>query len=264
MYKYIHVIFCMYTFSSLTCVTCLCVQYIIMCVQNAKRLPKGQRHSEILRKFATSLLIYSGLLAYDFLQKNVSVALPCLCAVKRILYKEYKTINEGHFRFDELSDYLEQHNAPKVVTVGEDATRIIARIDYDNQTNRCVGFVLPIDDKGLPIVDSFLAVSFQRMEEMFKTSEISKYAYILYYMVQALCNGVPPFCLSCICMGTNNKFTAMEVLKRWQYIITECEKRNIYIVSFGGDGDSRIMKAMRMSVGLWPHSKMIAPTVACV
>ena len=50
---------------------------------------------------------------------------------------------------------------------------------------------------------------------------------------------------------TNNKFTAEHVLLRWQYIMKECEKRGIRNVSFGGDGDSRLMKAMRISVGLF-------------
>ena len=44
----------------------------------------------------------------------------------------------------------------------------------------------------------------------------------------------------------NNKFTAEHVLLRWQYIMKECEKRGIRNVSFGGDGDSRLMKAMRV------------------
>ena len=43
-----------------------------------------------------------------------------------------------------------------MITVGEDATRVITKVDYDNETNRLVGFVLPCDDNGLPHSDSFL------------------------------------------------------------------------------------------------------------
>jgi len=34
-------------------------------------------------------------------------------------------------------------------------------VEYDNNMNRCVGFVLPIDDDGLPKNDEFLALSFE-------------------------------------------------------------------------------------------------------
>ena len=34
-------------------------------------------------------------------------------------------------------------------------------VEYDNKTNRCVGFVLPIGDDGLLMTDEFLALSFE-------------------------------------------------------------------------------------------------------
>jgi len=40
-------------------------------------------------------------------------------------------------------------------SVGEDTTRVIGRVDYDSETDRCVDFVVPVN--GLPISDSFLA-----------------------------------------------------------------------------------------------------------
>ena len=69
------------------------------------------------------------------------------------------------------------------------------------------------------------------------------------YMAQPMDHNIPAFCLACF--GTDNKFTAEHVLLRWQYIIKECERRRIWVVSLGGDGDSRLMKAMRISVGLF-------------
>ena len=88
-------------------------------------------------------------------------ALPSLRTVQRIVYEEYRIITEGEFRFDELKNHLEAHCAPNVVSIGEDATRVIARVDYDNLTNRLMGFVLPCDTNGLPIADFFLATSFE-------------------------------------------------------------------------------------------------------
>ena len=48
-----------------------------------------------------------------------------------------------------------------IVTISEDATRIIQRVEYDPNGDKCVGFVLPLDKCGVPINNTFLATSFQ-------------------------------------------------------------------------------------------------------
>ena len=157
-------------------------------------------------------------------------------------------MNEGEFRFDGLAAHIAQHNTVSVVSIGEDATRIICRVEYDIRTDRCVGFVLPLKN-GLPEVDSFLATSIDAIEDMFANQTSAKYAYV--FMAQPLDINVPVFCLACF--GTSNKFTAEHVLLRWKCIYKECESRKIKVISFGGDGDSRIMKAMRVSTGLFSN-----------
>ena len=62
-------------------------------------------------------------------------ALPSLRSVQRSVHNEYLIIHEGQFRFDELLVHLNRYNSPKVITIGEDATRLIARVDYDSETN---------------------------------------------------------------------------------------------------------------------------------
>ena len=69
-----------------------------------------------------------------------------------------------------------------------------------------------------------------------------KYAYV--YMAQPFGQAVSPFCLACL--GSDNKFNAEHVLLRWKFIYTECRKRSIDVLSFGGDGDTRILKAMKV------------------
>ena len=71
-------------------------------------------------------------------------------------------------------------------------------------------------------------------------------------MAQPLCQNVPAFCLACV--GTNNKFMAEQVLKRWKYIL-EC-KIGIDVVSFGADGDSRELKSMQVSSHLMAPSSI--------
>lgn len=216
--------------------------------KNATQFPKRRRYPEILKKFCTSLLIYSGPLAYEFMQQNLPQALPCIRTVQEVVHSEYKTISEGDFRFDDLLQHIKQHKAPMEVSVAEDATRVIARVEYDHETDRCVGFVLPMTEKGVPIAESFRAVSFSCIESMFSDNEISRYAYV--YMVQPLSENIPPFCLACV--GTNNKFTFEIILNRWKYIFDGCKKKGIHVVSYGSDGDSRLLKAMQIASALLP------------
>ena len=93
---------------------------------------------------------------------------------------DYKTISEGSFRFDELKGHLDQYNPPSFISVAEDATRIVGRVEYDSETDRCVGFVPPLEQNGLPKRNSFIAAIFSAMETMFQNNPIAKYAYVLY------------------------------------------------------------------------------------
>ena len=197
---------------------------------------------------------YAGPLAYNFFQKNLHQALPSLRTVQRVVHANYNTMNEGEFRFDGLAAHIAKHDTVSLVSIGEDATRIICRVEYDIRTNRCVGF-------GLPEVDYFSATSFDAIEKMFTTQSVAKYAYV--YMAQPLDLNVPAFCLACF--GTNNRFTTDHVLSRWKHTIgMECSKRKIQVVSFGGDVDSRIMKAMRVSTGLFSKQIQLLPPLQLI
>ena len=68
-------------------------------------------------------------------------------------------------------------------------------------------------------------------------------AYV--YAAQCVSPAVPPLCLGCI--GVNNSFAAPDVLKRWKHIYLECQKKKITVISFGADGDSRLLRAMKIS-----------------
>ena len=143
----------------------------------------------------------------------------------------------------ELLEHLKNFNASMVVSIEEDTTQVISRIEYDSETDKLVGFVLPCDQNGLPICDSFIASSFETMEKYFENASLAKYAFV--YVVQPHTKGVPPFCLACI--GTENKFDAEVVMKRWQYIH---DQRGIHLVSIGVDGDSQELKGMLVSTQL--------------
>lgn len=93
------------------------------------------------------------------------------------------------------------------------------------------------------------------MERCFAESEIAKNAFV--YMAQPLAENMPAFCLSCL--GINNKHDFTLVTKRWSYIVSECAKRNIAVVSFEADGDSCELKAMLYSAHLSHSEAFIIP-----
>lgn len=142
-------------------------------------------------------------------------ALPSLQTVQRFVAADYCPIHEGCFRFDELLNHLNAFKCQKFVSVAEDATRVIKKVQYDPKTNKLVGFVLPCNENDVPLCDSFMATTFELMQNYFSNESIANYAFV--YMVQSLAKNVPAFCLSCV--GTDNKFNAELVLKRWQYYL---------------------------------------------
>lgn len=74
----------------------------------------------------------------------------------------------------------------------------------------------------------------------------SKSVYAL--VAVPLSNKATPFVISIF--GTDNKFTHEHVLKRFSYIKEKCAESNIDVIGYGSDGDSKLLKAMKMSVGL--------------
>lgn len=50
--------------------------------------------------------------------------------------------------------------------------------------------------------------------------------------------------------GTDNKFCHNDVKNRWNFISRECWERGIIVASYSGDGDSRILKTMKIIAGL--------------
>ena len=134
--------------------------------KNLDRLPKQRRHDVLMKKFATSLFIFAGPLSYEFLHQNMPEALPSLRTVHRIVSDEYKTMEEGIFYFDELVHHLNSYESPLVMSIGEDATRLVRRIDYDPETNRLVGFVLLCNEQGLPVSWQFLLSVWNRFSKI--------------------------------------------------------------------------------------------------
>ena len=208
--------------------------------KNCSKYPTQRRHDNLIKQFATALFVYSGPIAYNFIHKNIPECLPSLRTVQRLVHSTYTFHNEGVFQFKGLAEHLNLYNATKIISISEDATRLIGRVDYDKETDKLVGFVLPSNKEGVPLSDSFIAVSFDFVQDTFLTSEIGK--YVLVYMAQPLEENVPAYCL--MCTATDNRYNAELIIKRWKYMYNECSKLGIQVISYGADGDSRQLRSM--------------------
>lgn len=129
-------------------------------------------------------------------------------------------IIEGQLRCEELNAYLEGLKLDKYVWLSEDATGIVAKVEFDPKTNQMVGLVLPMDPgTGMPAAFTYLA---RNVDEIQKNMQKMKSSYVYIVLAQPLRKGVPPFILAVF--GSDNKFTTRNVLSRWKHEIIELER----------------------------------------
>lgn len=122
---------------------------------------------------------------------------------------------------------MEERNLQKVVWLSEDFTRITGKIEYDVNTNKVVGFVMPLVN-GLPKRNAFLAKTAKDIEGYVQNSTKADYAHVI--MAQPLGNNSPSFCVAVF--GTDNKFTYEDVIQRWQQSILQASHYGIKILGF--------------------------------
>lgn len=129
-------------------------------------------------------------------------------------------IIEGELRCKQLAQYLEDSNVPKSIFLSKDASGILKKIVYDSRSDQMIGLVLPINKKnGMLQTMTFRAESAERMKE-YLGRPLSTLVYIV--VAQPLKEKTPPFILQIF--GTDNKFNANDVSKRWAHTIDELKK----------------------------------------
>lgn len=143
----------------------------------------------------------------------------------------------------DLKKFLISRDLPFTIWLSEDATRIVSRIQYDVATNQLVGSVLPMNaENAIPICWSFIATSAEEMERIFQNNKVASYLYVIVAQTPVL--NQPPFCLQIF--GWDNCLLGDQVQNRWRYIKTQLEMEGIHIKGFSADGDSRLLKGMRI------------------
>lgn len=126
-------------------------------------------------------------------------------------------IKEGDFRSKELANYLLEHDAGTDIWICEDGSGLVPKIVYDSTSDQLVGMTLKIDDKtGCPRRFEFTA---RDEEEIKKFCRMTKSTHIYLILAIPLKEGIAPFVLQLF--GTDNRFNATDVVKRWNYSTKE-------------------------------------------
>lgn len=214
--------------------------------RNSVREKSGYRYDHDVKQMATYFRMLAGPLAYESIQRNLECSLPTLSSTNRYIRKMNCNIVEGILRCEELRKYLEERNLPLTVSLSEDATRINGRVQYDVKTNQIVGFAMPIDAQtGMPIAYSFMARNDTEILQHFTSEQTAHFVNVI--MAHPL-GKAPPFCL--LLFGTNSKYTAEDVSKRWMHIVNQLNESNISVLSISSDSDPKYNSAMRKNSGL--------------
>lgn len=220
--------------------------------QNINRQPTGYRYSEDVKLYAAYLRMIGGKMNYETFKANAKHSVPCVKSIDRYITQTKSNATEGVLRTEELLKYLTDLRLPKIVSLSEDATRITGRIQYNSKTNQLVGFVLPLEENGMPMTDRNRASSAAAMEECFYDIATGKEnicaTYLNVVMAQPLVSGVPAFCL--LLFGSDDAYTASQVQKRWQFITNELKKKNIEVLAFGSDSAPKYNSVMRSQLEL--------------
>lgn len=183
-------------------------------LENSSKSSKGNRFNDTVKKFGLYLFYVGGRLLYETLEANLKNALPSIATLNRFAAKHYRTLEEVNLDFEGLRIYLEDRSLPKRVWISEDGTRVTAKIEYDEKSNKIIGFTLPLTD-GLPKTDAYIATSAKAIEDYFRQCIKSHYAYVI--MAQPLSDKASSYCLGLF--GTDNRFSANHVKYRWNYMI---------------------------------------------
>lgn len=230
---------------------------------NSSRKKQGYRFDLLLKMFAAYIKMIAGLLAYETLHANFPLSLPSVSTVNRFLADSGPQIIEGEMQTDDLLKHLESRNLPLEISLSEDATRCTPKISYNNKTNQLSGFALPLDGNGMPIPLSFPARNVKDIQGHFTNTSnlVSSNAYV--QMAQPVVPNSPPVCL--LIYGTDCKFTALQILKRWRHQASVLKEKGIKINNIATDGDPRALMAMKVlsKIGLQDRTYLDCDYYSC-
>ena len=105
------------------------------------------------RRFASSVYALGGRNLYQFLRLNLPGTFSSITTLESYNNKCCTRIEEGEFRFDELSTHSTKINC-SYVYASEDCTGVISKIQYDAATDSIIGFCAELTN-GIPTVRQY-------------------------------------------------------------------------------------------------------------
>ena len=240
-------------------------------VNNLPLSPNRFRYNELTKKFAICLYILGGKQTYEFVRLNIYASIPNLSTLHDLINKSDVIGAEGQFGFQSLEKY-----ASRFGFCSEDMTGVIRKVEYDSSSNSFVGFATPIID-GVPMAQSYQADTFDELKDIFQSTEIASLLNVHMFqsvpMLDSVTHAPKPCLLSAY--GVNNKSNAMDILRRWIYMLKNCLDNGVRIIGFSTgifigiivnerffhsqiDADGKYMSAMRLVSGFFaPLSPLI-------
>ncbi|CAF4009907.1 unnamed protein product [Rotaria magnacalcarata] len=204
---------------------------------------KTNRYTGLIKKFAISLYVLGGKQCYEFVRLNMPGAIPNLSTLGDLINKSNMTLTEAEFKFDSLRQFQSGFGF-----CSEDTTGVIPKVEHDSSTNSSIGFTTSIVD-GIPLTKHYQADTFDDFKMVYNTNEIARLLNV--HMFQSISaednptNFPKPLLLSAY--GVDNKFTAMDILRRWMYIFENCLDKGARIIGFSTDADNKYVSAMRLA-----------------
>ncbi|CAF2819737.1 unnamed protein product [Rotaria sp. Silwood2] len=210
---------------------------------------RGYRYDTIVRQFASCLYILGGRTAYEFVRLNIPGFLPSVQIIQSYIGTSENHLAEGLFNYIGACDYL-NINQSTLGFCAEDSTAVVPKITYDTTSNTFIGFSLPLDDNGVPIIDSYSTDSFTRLEQWCSDLPLAKsLSACLVQPLSTSVNNISPYPLAAY--GTDSTFKSSDVILRWRHIYEQFKAKGIRIVGFSTDCDSLYLHAMRISLGFF-------------
>lgn len=115
---------------------------------------------------------------------------------------------------------MRQQEAGNAIWICEDGSGLIPKILYDPKSDQLIGMTLPIDSHtGCPKRFDFTT---RDEDEIKKFCRMNKSTHVYLILAIPLKEGVAPFVLQIF--GTDNRFTAKNVIKRWNYTVSELQR----------------------------------------
>lgn len=201
-----------------------------------------------MKTFCAHTYLTSGLLSYELLMENIG-NLPSPATLNRLIAKE-TCVQEGALNIRGLIEHFEKQKYPKIGWYSEDQTKIIERVRYNPKYNTLEGLANPLDENGIPILNFNIAETAADIKRLISHFPLSTMINLV--LIQPLVEGSSAFCI--LAYGTDNRFTAGNCLKRWKYIREKLKYNGFIICGESGDGDSRILKAMKIKSKLSAES----------